>query len=207
MFETGKLTLQYHDNVAEIDLTFLVWVFGALVALILLIIVSRVLRNLFAGRVRRIQEFGMDFDSVSAMLDKGLLTSDEAKRVKSVLTRHFSRLYEQRFAGPSAGGLAALAESEAAVLGDAAKSAPRPSARQPLAGAQHAAPTPAPPASKPAQPVAAPAPSAAASEVQPDEATVELPLDVLDMYRAGMITDDEMVALRRFYAARARESK
>jgi hypothetical protein len=30
---------------------------------------------------------------------------------------------------------------------------------------------------------------------------------MLDMYRAGMITPDEMAALRRFYAERARRAK
>jgi hypothetical protein len=191
MFETGKLI----DNFAEIDFTFLYWVFGAVVALILLIVVAHVLRGLFASRVRQVQEFGMDFDAVAAMLDKGLLSADEAKRVKSVLTRHFSRLYERRFSGKSAGDLMALAESEAIASGNPPLSSRRASGR--------------PPASPTSKPSKAPISytQEAAPETPPDEPTADLPLDVLDMYRAGMITDDELAALRRFYAARARTSK
>jgi hypothetical protein len=200
MLETGKLI----DNFAEIDFTFLYWIFGAVVALILLIVVAHVLRGLFASRVRQVQEFGMDFDAVATMLDKGLLSTDEAKRVKSVLTRHFSRLYERRFSGKSAGDPMALAESEAIASGNPPLSSRQASGRPPAVRAQHAAP--ASPTSKPSK-----APISytqeVAPEAPPDEPIADLPLDVLDMYRAGMITDDELAALRRFYAARARASK
>jgi len=202
MMETGRLL----DNFVEIDFTLVLWVFGALTALIFLVIVVRLLRNIFGGRIRRIQEFGMDFDAVADMLDKGLLSADEAKRVKSVLTRHFSRLYEQRLARPRAGDFAAVVEAEIIASGDST-AAPAGSPKPSRVGAPHAAPARPQSATKPS-PGAPPSPAPPASaESGADEETVELPLDVLDMYRAGMITPDEMAALRRFYAERARRAK
>jgi len=199
MFETGKI----FDNFAQMDFTVLYWIIGATIALILVIVVAHLLRYVFAGRVRQIQEFGMDFDAVTDMLDKGLLTPDEVKRVKSVLTRHFTRLYEQRFGSQSVSDLSALAASEATVGGNrAGTSLPSPDRSFAQAGPAQAvvAPTAVPPrqTASPVQETTAEGPS--------DEGLAVLPLDILDMYRAGMITDDELAALRRFYAARARGS-
>jgi len=196
MFETGKII----DNFVQTDSTVLYWIFAGTVGLILLVVVAHLLRNVFAVRIRQVQEFGMDFDAVAGMLEKGLLTAEEAKRVKSVLTRHFTRLYEQRLGGQPAGGLAGLVELERAAAGGESKPSPcpkeqsfaQPESAKEAALVQRGASTG----------------SKVPPEVPPAEAGMgNLPLDVLDMYRAGMISDEEMAALRRFYGARARETK
>jgi len=189
------------------ELALLYWIFAATLALILLFFIARVVRNIVAHRVRQIEEFGMDFDAVAEMLDRGLLTPEEAQRVKSVLARHFSRLHQRKFSPKTEDAETLSPESIAATLAPGAK--PAPSAEVPFR-----------PPGKPA--VAAPgaekaggkAPGAAggreiapaAKPSGPEEKTpeVELPLDILDMYQAGMITPEELDALRRFYAERAK---
>ncbi|KPL08175.1 hypothetical protein AMJ85_08670 [candidate division BRC1 bacterium SM23_51] len=196
MFETGKII----DNfIEQNEIAFLYWAFGALIALILLFFLSRLIRNVVGGRVRQVEEFGMDFDAVADMLDKGLLSPEEAKRVKSVLGRHFSKFYERD--DESAGESVAQLEAEMAAGADEPMPPGAPARRSPEQAAPAGAPAQVPPKLSTATP------QEPSSEAPPDEETAELPLDVLDMYRAGMITDEELVALRRFYAARARRAK
>lgn len=179
------------------ELNFLYWIFGATFGLILLFVIARLVRNIVAGRVRQIERFGMDFDSVADMLDKGLLSSEEAKRVKSVLARHFSQLYDKKPAEKSPGPSIFSAEAELATAVEGAQKQPSSTPRgQPAQTAPASAVEPG--ATTEQQP-----PSAS----RPDLESVELPPDVMDMHEAGMITDEELVALRRFYAARARQPK
>jgi len=158
----------------------------------------------YTGRVSQVHEFGMDFDAVAKMLDKGLLTQEEAKRVKAVLTRHFGRLYEQRLGGQLTGVSGGPEEPTAAA--DMSEWKPsvspggRPQARTEPGKAGFAQ------AAQPSERSPAAAKELPGKHPTEDDLS-HLPLDVLDMYRMGMITDEEMAALRRFYAARARESK
>jgi hypothetical protein len=222
------------------DLTFLLWIFGATLALIFLFMIARLVRNLTSGRVHQIREFGMDFDSVADMLDKGLLSKEEAGRVKSVLARRFQAHFDKKPAptlaelevealspppgvpdSPSPGAPASPPSvASAATLSGAPASKPQgagiaPAARPQVAGAKPARPTvreqprprPAAPAANrpPAGRPAAAGPSSAPSA--PEAKDSQLPIDVLDMYRAGMISSDELEALRRFYAERARQKR
>jgi len=181
---------------------FIYWTLILIVLLVALFFASRLMRNFVARRVRRIREFGMDFDGVSDMVKKGLLSPEEAKRVKAVLTRQFSKLY----AAPEGD----KAESEAGrLVADALASPQEPSAP----GGLRRKPPVSPPrpqrpavaaSSKPAQtPVAASPPQPTDVRGGEDDLS-DLPLDVVDMYEAGQITHEELVALRRFYAERKR---
>jgi hypothetical protein len=181
---------------------FIYWTLILIVLLVALFFTSRLARNFVARRVRRIREFGMDFDAVSDMLKKGLLSPDEAKRVKAVLTRHFSRLYSPPESDKAERGPGGLPADVSAALQEPSL----------LEGPPHK--VAAPPAVRQRPAVAAPSkppePSVVASREQPSDIRREeddlsdLPLDVVDMYQAGQITHEEFVALRRFYAERKR---
>lgn len=193
------------QHLVQNDLSTLYWMFGFAVAFILLFIVARLLRNIAGGRVRQIEEFGMDFDSVASMLEKGMLSPEEAKKVKSVLARHFKTLYEKpKDARPDAPvhsaeeELAAALEAGQETPSAPAEPAPEPSAPPDQLGATDSA-SPAEPATQPPAPSSTPPPA--------DDPAAGVPMDVVDMYRAGMITRDEFEALRRFYAARAQKKQ
>lgn len=179
----------------------LYWIFGGTLALVALFFISRFIRNITSERVRQISEFGMDFDAVAKMLDKGLLTPEEAKRVKSVLARHFSKLYEKKPAARTAEELLAEEPAVAAARTDGA--GPKSKAAHAEAAETDSAGPTRPPRALPPTPAPQPRPSP-----PPDDraADVELPPDIMDMYNAGMIDDDELEALRRFYAARAKRN-
>ncbi len=199
--ETAKL-IQFLST--RNDITFLYWIFAATIALILLFFFAHLIRGIFAHRVRQVEEFGMDFDAVADMIDKGLLTEAEARRVKSVLARHFERLHSRPKPSPAGKGSSPLS-AEALLAAQAEALAEQSPPRRPPPPAESYPARPAPgPAAAPAASFAPHPPSPPAPE-EPAEA-VELPLDVLDMYRAGMISDDEMDALRRFYAARGKSA-
>jgi len=202
MSDSSQELINFFSQRNQVDLLY--WVFAATVALVALFFLSRLVRNIFAHRARQIQEFGMDFDAVAKMMKTGLLSPEEAKRVKSVLARHFSQIYAGRQ------GVKTDEESGVPSRPQAAIAAAEPTPHQ-TAAAGSPKPTPpgavsVTPAAQPAPPSAPPA-AASSPEASPADEAGELPLDVLDMYHAGMITDDELEALRRFYAARARQAK
>jgi len=187
-------TLRWLDQ--QGDVTFLFWIFGATVALILLFLIARIFKNVASGKVRQVESLGMDFDAVSGMIDKGLLTPEEAKRVKSVLARHFQGLYTKKSAPPP--DLTAeieIAEMQSPARIGGARQEQSPAKAQPPA-------TRVPPRAKP-EPPRPPVREEAKAKPPPE---IELPLDVLDMHKAGMISDEELDALRRFYAARAQNA-
>jgi hypothetical protein len=189
MFETGRLI----DNFFDLhEYALIYWIFGATVALIVLFIVGRLVRNVVGMRVRQVDEFGMDFDSVADMLDKGLLTPEEAKRVKAVLARHFKKLYDRKLSDEPARSAEEELADEIAREGGELPAAPAAPDRSPkpatVATPTESSPAPSPPSTP---------------QAEPDGESVELPLDIMDMYRAGMISDEELEALRRVYAHRA----
>ncbi|MCX8035935.1 MAG: hypothetical protein N3D11_02550 [Candidatus Sumerlaeia bacterium] len=200
--ETAKL-IQFLSG--RNDITFLYWIFAATIALILLFFFAHLIRGVFSHRIRQVEEFGMDFDAVADMIDKGLLTESEAKRVKSVLARHFERLHS-RPKTPPAGKRPSPLSAEALLAAEAEALAEQTSAAGLSSGPSESKRLrpPAVPAAAPAA-ASAPQPSSSPAQDEPTDA-VELPLDVLDMYRAGMISDDELEALRRFYAARGKSA-
>ena len=197
MFGLDK-TLQFLQGHGQIDLLY--WLFGGTLALIVLFFLSRLIRNVIGYRVRQVEEFGMDFDSVADMLDRNLLTPEEAKRVKSALSRHFQQMYEKKSKKPET--TTALPEEAVDALQSkddrpvSSPASPESKTQQvrPPDHVPHGGPPPAhPTAAQPKQTSAPP----------PDEIdSVEIPIDVLDMYEAGMITDEEMEALRKFYATK-----
>lgn len=169
----------------------LLYLFFGTIAIVALFLISRLIRNLVAHRVRQVEEFGMDLDSVTNMLDKDLLTPDEAKKVKSVLSRRFQQMYEKRTESEP---IDLAAEAERA--GGAGPTFADTTGQRPHAQAQPPRPTPSSPA-----PPSPPTPGASQSDESDD---VEIPIDVLDMHNAGMITDEEMEALRRYYASKSK---
>jgi hypothetical protein len=204
---------------------FIFWTVLLFALVIVLLFAVHWFRRAMFARNLESEGTGMSFDTVADMVKKGWLSPEEAQRVKSALARHYSRLYaptEGDEAGGETGGAAGelLPDDVLTALGEAKPSKP-PSvwSRKETAPTETAGP---PAAKSPQQPPttasrSAQSPQRAGTtqtpapkdtpEVSPESETGDVPLDVMDMYRMGMISADELQALRRFYAARRNKEK
>lgn len=164
-----------------VPVEYLIYVVFSVIALVIFLFVMLVMYKFRSGRGSS-AEVGLAFDDISRLKEKGLLTEEELKKVRAAMARRLTDQLKTKATAAKPETL--LFDPEVMALEEKARAKEQARANTP-----------------PLDATQAPLPPAAPQQAQPE---VPLPPDIEALVAKGLITQEELEAIRRRAAARGR---